>query len=100
MALLAAVLTARLSQLVFSTCHQTPDQWPRSAAQPAYLSPGLEDRQCFHGGGGLAVQLAGCIPPSLDFSQRGGQELMDAPQVSEVTEHAAGDPGAAHLQPY
>lgn len=63
-----------------------------------HLGPGLEDGQCFHGSSGLVVQLAGRVPPCLDFGQRGRQELVDAPQVTEVTDNTAGNPGAAHLE--
>lgn len=73
--------------------HQTINkQWN------AHLSPGLQDGQCFHSGGGLVVQLAARVPPGLDFSQWGGQELMNSPQVTEVTDHTAGNPGTADLE--
>ena len=63
-----------------------------------HLGPGLQDGQRFHGSRGLVVQLTDRLRPDLDFIQRGGQELMDAPEVAEVADYAAGNPGAADLE--
>lgn len=63
----------------------------------AYLSPGLQHSQLLHGGGALAVELAGGTLPSLHLVQGGHQQVVHTPQVIQVADHATADPGTAHL---
>lgn len=63
-----------------------------------HLGPGFEHGQFLHGGGALAVQLAGRAFTRLHFVQRGHQQVVDPPQVVQVAHYTAADPGTAHLR--
>ena len=61
-----------------------------------HLSPGPNDGQFLHGGGTLVVQL-GAGFACVELGQRWDQQLVDTPQVVQVTSDTAAYPLAANL---
>ncbi len=64
----------------------------------SHLSPGLQHSQFLHRRGTLTVQLTGRTFPSLHLVKRRHKQVVDSPQVIEVTDYAATNPRTTHLK--